>query len=316
MRQLIAMASAGPTPAVDIFQRQFDDAQNKFKKELSDAKCDPKILQEIFRMKNKNDVLLALEQLQEKQKTRGTWLHLERISPLIDRLQSYVAVIDRFVQVKPDILALVWGPISLVLLWTSEVRAAFNAVIDVTMSLGQRLPQFEDVAMIFSDKDRIKSFLSLIYKDILEFHLTALKYFSSRKWKMFLDATWALQKEKFQKIEERIDTHLGLLRDETTFQHIQQAHSDARESMKRFDKLATGQNQQFFQSLQVEMRPRNFATTLDWLRCRAVEGTGTWLMENETFAQLLVFNEQSPKHVWIQGIPGAGQLCKRKKEKE
>jgi len=51
------------------------------------------------------DAALAIQQQQTKTKTfRG----LSRIRPLITVLQDYSSVVDTFVQVKPDLLGLIW----------------------------------------------------------------------------------------------------------------------------------------------------------------------------------------------------------------
>ena len=55
-----------------------------------------------------NDVLDAALAIQKKQATTKTFRGLGRIKPLIDVLKDFSSVIDTFVQVKPDILGLIW----------------------------------------------------------------------------------------------------------------------------------------------------------------------------------------------------------------
>jgi hypothetical protein len=78
------------------------------------------------------------------------------------------------VGVKPEVLALIWGPIRLLLVWT--------AVTAAMVEIGDALPQFVEAAKIFSDREKLKDVLALFYRDILDFYIITLEFFSlSRK---------------------------------------------------------------------------------------------------------------------------------------
>ena len=55
---------------------------------------------------------------------------LRRIDPFIQGLQRYAGVVETFVQVKPEVIALIWGPIKLILQATHRASHAFNIVLD------------------------------------------------------------------------------------------------------------------------------------------------------------------------------------------
>ena len=50
----------------------------------------------------------ATREVQRQQAKTKTYRGLKRIEPLIKVLQEYSSVIDTFVQVKPDIMGLIW----------------------------------------------------------------------------------------------------------------------------------------------------------------------------------------------------------------
>ena len=92
-------------------------------------------------------------------------------------MNDYSDAVGIFVQAKPDVLALIWGPLVLLLQWASALKGAFDAIVNTTAEIGQALPEFEQAAKIFEGSDRIKDVLFLFFKDILDFYAVALKFF-------------------------------------------------------------------------------------------------------------------------------------------
>jgi hypothetical protein len=54
------------------------------------------------------DVVAAALAIQQEQAKTKTFRGLSRITPLITVLEEYRGVVDTFVQVKPDVLGLIW----------------------------------------------------------------------------------------------------------------------------------------------------------------------------------------------------------------
>lgn len=55
-----------------------------------------------------NDVYKAVEQIQSAQARTRTTRNLRKIQPFLECLRHYGEVIETFVTVKPDVLALIW----------------------------------------------------------------------------------------------------------------------------------------------------------------------------------------------------------------
>ena len=61
--------------------------------------------------------------------------------------------------------------------------ASLDALINTTAEIGELLPEFQDMAIMFDQNQQLKDVLVLFFQDILDFYLVALKFFSlSRKF--------------------------------------------------------------------------------------------------------------------------------------
>jgi nitrogen fixation/metabolism regulation signal transduction histidine kinase len=79
-------------------------------------------------------------------------------------------------QAKPDILALIWGPIKLIIQWASTLKQSFDAIVSTTADIGHLLPEFREVAKLFEHNQQIRDVLVLFLKDMLDFYLITLKF--------------------------------------------------------------------------------------------------------------------------------------------
>jgi hypothetical protein len=160
-------------PPFDPVQNAFDIAIREFRATLNDEE----VYKQILQITTIDDVYDATDKLQKDQATNGHLRHLSKIEPFLARLTEYAGVIEQFVQVKPDLLALIWAPIKLLLQWASILKQSFDAVVNTMESIGDLLPEFQEVTRLFSGNSHIKDVLLLFFKDILDFYLIALKFF-------------------------------------------------------------------------------------------------------------------------------------------
>ena len=162
------------TSAYDPVQQTFENVIRDFKSSLNDDA----LYKEILKTTSIDQVYDLTDKLQEEQAKKGHLRHLSKIQPYLEGLDSYAGVIEVFMQIKPDILALIWGPIKLLIQWASVLKQSFDAIINTTADIGVLLPEFREVAKLFDQNERIKDVLVLFFKDILDFYLIALKFFS------------------------------------------------------------------------------------------------------------------------------------------
>ena len=69
------------------------------------------------------------------------------------------------------------GPLKLLLLIASAYTEAFSELLDVYRQLGETLGLLLQSQELFPKDNHMANVLAGIYKDILEFHRRALKYF-------------------------------------------------------------------------------------------------------------------------------------------
>ncbi len=168
------MAAPTPAPIPDAhIEATFETAIREFKTKLNSEK----VYAELLKTKSIDDVYDATDRLQEEQAKLGHLRHLSKIKPFLDRLSEYTSAIDTFVQVQPDILALIWGPIKLLVQWTGSLKQSLDAVVDTTAEIGNLLPEFQEAVVLFGKNQSLNDVLALFFQDILDFYVVALRFF-------------------------------------------------------------------------------------------------------------------------------------------
>jgi hypothetical protein len=162
----------------DPIQAAFDNAVRDFQTNLGNDE----LIQEISKTSTIDQVYDATDALQKEQHSKKRMRYLAKIEPFIRGLREYTAVIEVFIQSKQDVLCLIWGPIKLILQWIDNMTKSFDSIIKITAELGSLLPEFKAVGSLFRENPIIKDVLVLFFRDVLDFYLIALKFFSqSRK---------------------------------------------------------------------------------------------------------------------------------------
>lgn len=160
---------------------RIQEAFERAKREFQGGLKNPSLLVEIQKTTCIEEVYDAVDRLQEEQAKRGRLRHLRRIDPYLERLRQYGEVINTFVQAKAEILALIWGPIRLLLQISKNLIQPFDAIVNTMANIGDKLPLFGQYTQLFSSSDRVSDTLCLFFKDILDFYLTALNFFSAKR---------------------------------------------------------------------------------------------------------------------------------------
>lgn len=155
----------------------FKEAQQAFRKKIVNERH----YDDILRKTTINDVYEATFKAQEELAGKGRLKHLARIQPFLNKLQEYASVIEVFVQVKPEVLALIWGPIKLILLLTTKMRHVMDEVATAMANIGEALPSFRELAATFATSETVRAALALFYEDILDFYGTVLDLLQTKR---------------------------------------------------------------------------------------------------------------------------------------
>jgi len=98
-----------------------------------------------------------------------------------------------------------------------------------------------------------------------------------------------------------------MLRNEVRLEHIQEAYNARARDMENFEKLERSTRRTEYGMLETRVAPVFYDTKLNYLRGRLCGGTGSWFLNDSHVQKWLNVTEDSPKVIWLRGIPGAGK---------
>ncbi|KAK7906557.1 hypothetical protein PG985_016294, partial [Apiospora marii] len=300
----------------------FERAKHKFLVELKDDK----IRQEI-QTATVDQVYKVIADIQQEQGSKGHLRDLQKISPYLDCIKEYAAVIEVFAQVKPDVIALIWGPIKLLLQWTSVMLRSFDAITKTLGEIGELLPEFKRVNALFGEHAILKEVLVLFFQDILDFYQVCMKFFQMPRkwrhsrilptsnskqhtfpgWKTLFQALWPTHYDKVKVVISHINRHTRLLRNEVRLEHIEREHEVRVRAMKHFEEETRRRQHEEFHRIKTDLSPKLYIERYLDLQGRVCRGTEEWLLEDPTFQKWRDMSSIPSDILWLQGIPGAGK---------
>ncbi|PWY96736.1 NACHT domain protein [Aspergillus sclerotioniger CBS 115572] len=286
-----------------VIQKAFQTAMHDFKMNLNNDEIHAQILL----VTSIEGVYDLTDKLQAEQGRKGHLRHLAKIEPYLNRLREYTAAIELFVQIEPEIMALIWGPIKLLLQWTSVPTQSFDAILNTTADIGLLLPEFQEVAVLFSRNDKIYDVLVLFFRDILDFYQICLQFFIMPRWKYFFESLWPRKRDHIDMVKAHIQRHTSLMRNEVRLEHIREEHDARLRALEHYKKSERADRLQKYQALKTEINPRTYDDKLNWYHGRVCKGTGGWLRQDDTFKRWLDTGNRTSRVLWLQGIPGAGK---------
>ncbi|KAL2130332.1 hypothetical protein VTI74DRAFT_6583 [Chaetomium olivicolor] len=289
----------------DSSQQAFEVAKNAFKQRLEDET----LFKNLLETTSIEHVWKTVEDVQAKPYAERRSRHMEKIRSFLDKLSAYASAVDTFVQVKPDVMALIWGPIRLLLVWTTNIVKFADAVQEAMKKIGDALPQALEMAKTFSDNDKFKELLALFYGDILEFYVIVLKFFNLSRPRLVFESVWPRQRVRIDAVVSLIERHTTWMRSEVTTQRIREEREFRTTSLAHFNKEQDFQELQKFQTLKTRVSPQIYDDRLDWLLNRSCKTSAGWLVSDPSFLEWLDMSKPATRLLWLRGIPGAGKCC-------
>ncbi|WKT45256.1 NACHT nucleoside triphosphatase [Fusarium oxysporum f. sp. vasinfectum] len=284
-------------------QRAFEAAMLDFKEKLKGQSFYDQILQTT----SIEQVYQDIEKLQDKQAKSGRLRHLSKIEPFLARLREYSSVVETFVQAKPDILALIWGPIKLLLLWADVLKQSFDALLNALEEIGNILPDFCELAEMFADNNRLQELLVLYFRDILQFYLISTKFFSMRRLRVVFEMFWPSHRDRIQVVVKHMASHRDLIRKEVRMEEIRRADELRNRELKHFVQTEENNIAQEYASYREHISPKGYDGDLYRFSEAVCDGTGKWLFRDASFQNWLDGKEKANRILWLRGIPGAGK---------
>ncbi|RKL31203.1 hypothetical protein BFJ72_g11220 [Fusarium proliferatum] len=283
-------------------QRAFEAAMIDFKDKLKGHSFYDQIIQTT----SIEQVYQDIEKLQDKQAKSGRLRHLSKIEPFLARLREYSGVVETFVQAKPDILALIWGPIKLLLLWADALKQSFDALLSALEDIGNVLPDFCELAEMFAGNNRLQALLVLYFRDILHFYLISTKFFSMRRLKVMFEMLWPSHRDRIQVVVKHMASHRDLMRKEVRMEEIRRADEMRNRELQHFVQTEEHNIAQEYASHRAHLAPKSYDADLYRFSEAVCNGTGKWLFRDQSFQNWLAGKDKAKPILWLRGIPGAG----------
>ncbi|KAI0595286.1 hypothetical protein F4775DRAFT_569708 [Biscogniauxia sp. FL1348] len=289
-----------------------NSGEEEFKTFLREFKAISLTRQQIQNFENTTveDVKITIAAIQQKQVSGKKQRYLKRLEIFLVNMENYGKVIEVFLNAS-IYLAFVWGPMKFMLLTACNFSEAFNSLLDAYQQIGEFIPQlqsYQELQHCLSNS-YMRTVLALIYKDILEFHGVALKYFSKSIWEKVFQAVWSGFLVKLGELKGKMDRHKQLIESQASIAQFHEAN--------RFrDDIRTK-----FQELQEDFTRRRWPEVHRWLaaynskleqrNCNKAKedcpGTGQWLLDDHRFKDWYDPIYCSTPLLWLNGIPGAGK---------
>ncbi|KAI1769276.1 hypothetical protein GGR53DRAFT_473750 [Hypoxylon sp. FL1150] len=261
-----------------------------------------------FQMTSLEELKNCIQTIQRDQEKKKGLMYMKRLDPFLHSMEQYGKVIDVFVN-SSDLLGFIWGPLKFILIVAKTFSDALNSVLDAYQDIGEQIPLLEGYQQFLVSNTHMKTVLSMIFQDILEFHREAIKHFKQRLWKQLFQATWRGFTDKINYLKKNLERHRHLIESHATiviFEEVQLTRESARRSLE--------------QHLEIE-HDRRRQRVMEWLSPFSVEDlqdqhrtirsvcgdTGRWLLNDPRFQKWYNPVQCQTPSLWIYGKPGAGK---------
>lgn len=166
----MATSAQPPQASPDPFCTALNELLVKFKNRLTNREL------QRFKGTTLKDVEATLEDIQKRQDTQRELRNLTRIRGFLDAMDQFGKVIEVFTN-SSNMVAFVWGPLKFLLQMSSTWANSLDRILDAYEQIGEALPLLKQYESLFIQHPEMQKVLVLIYKDILEFHTPAIRFF-------------------------------------------------------------------------------------------------------------------------------------------
>lgn len=282
----------------------FDVVLEKFLLDLTDREKTE------FESTTFGDLEHAMANIQRKHSSQKKQQGMRRLEGFLEGMKEFDKIIQVFVNTS-EVLAFVWGPMKFLLQTACHFSEAFDALMAAYQLIGEHLPLLAQYETQFRNKthqSQMEKVLSLMFKDILDFHWKAMRYFKQRMWKQLFGAVWKNFDTEFKEILRNLREHRSLIESQASVAQLYE--------IIRNQELA----EMTLKIQKEEENRRRREVCMQWLSAASYDvdqethtkvrsrfpGTGGWLLKNPRFDSWYNRDMSSNQLLWLTGIPGAG----------
>ena len=151
--------------------------------------------------------------------------------------------------------------------------------------------------------------LTLLYRDILEFHRRALPIFRFRTWRQVFGSIWKNFNTRFEHILQDLRRHKQLIESQAAALHFSQYHADRQIIGAKLQHLEDAESDRRYLELLQWLRPvKSPSDHEDIIEvCQDFPSCGEWFFKNSNYSTWRTDDVPRSPILWLRGIPGAGK---------
>ncbi|KAL9609661.1 MAG: hypothetical protein Q9167_005591 [Letrouitia subvulpina] len=283
-------------------------ARNAYQKALSAYKdsLPPKEYAKITVPTKLEDLLETTQRIEEKHKTSRTIKLLANLYKGKVRLERFNKILEGGLKIMLG-GELIWASINYVFTVVSESAETFAKLLDVFVTISEKMPQFEILSNTFEESPTVIDAVEALYTAIIKFWVAAVKYYRKRRlWLMPLYNNYSVL---YHDLVSELNKQERRLRDTALVQHMFEAKEERIENKlrRRGTTFNTGLNvNRIVKWLSPSdiYEPDFFEADFEKANRKRHPGTCEWIKKKQLFRDW----EKIDKGVLvIYGIPGAGK---------
>ncbi|KAK4220845.1 hypothetical protein QBC38DRAFT_493303 [Podospora fimiseda] len=249
-----------------------------------------------------------IAKIQQEQHSKRSLRYMKRLDPFLKKMEQYGKVIEIFAN-SQDIVAFIWGPLKFLLIAASSFNDALNSLLDAYQEIWEQFPLFEVYGSTLEARPYLRTILVWIYKDILDFHQEAMRYFKSRVRIQVFQAAWRNFLPTIRHIKENMARHRRLLAEGIAFVQLEELNIIRRDAQRRFEVERQAEVDRRRKETISWLNPYNSQLTLEKYREARIScpDAGGWLLKIARFRGWFDPTFCTEPLLWITGIPGAGK---------
>lgn len=182
---------------------RLEQALNEFEKNLSDT------LKSQYRNSTSkpdiSSVIAFIAQIDANNVNRTRRCVAPRLHTFLERVQQFSAVVDSYVQSKPDLAALVWGSVKLTMLAASNIASYFEKVTSMIMEVGKICPTYQQFGELYPGCIGLQNALCDHYAVIIQLCSKIVEVLQRSSWKQTLSSIVNPFELEFKPLRESLD---------------------------------------------------------------------------------------------------------------
>ncbi|KAL0630785.1 hypothetical protein Q9L58_010363, partial [Maublancomyces gigas] len=274
---------------------------------------------------NAQSILNLTTEVNGKGKKRRLRRWAACFAPFLESFQRYSVAVETIVSSNPQIAALVWGSVKIVILVSLNFSGFFEKLAEMFQSIGYVSPILAEFQELFSESSGLRESLSGFYAVVVEFCTESLQFLKKASMRQFIELLWTSPFD-FHGFEVQLRDQQQIILLQQTLASEKAAHQtrlqisvyQQRGEQHRAEQVvqragqeqrtlqkSTNETKRLRQALLEKLSDYNYNSGFLEACRKRHSGTGQWLFDCSEFQEWDQADVSSG--LWIHGIPGSGK---------